>query len=553
MKQLLIITLILVCGSCKGPLKKEILVDRDSIPSNVYENALDDSKIIRFGVHVVDKAKSPLQDESIEKVLERRVGRKLMYFPDEQRQLQVVAFSGNNFLATVQECFDHHRPLVLSPDIIWLAICQGVSIHVNQHFDSLKNVLFRSEKKVDLVVRNDSLEFGGKHWQRLISDFSALTRGYTREDYYDFFVPTFSTTGMVEHTALEITMLEAMKEEFVYIGEGGCGIPYISLKGTRDDWEDILTRLEKLNSMGLDHWSKELEAVIKSFIHVYDNQIDLGFWRDIFKSAEDYDGLYISGWILKFFPYLKAKENEGVYDQTAQAARYEIGYIPNPFILAEDYLRSTVIINDIPPGIAEIEVQWHNYFKDEKKKMEVTSGFYGAIQYTDLSLEPLISFTITDKSRPAISLKYLDFKQEELPHQHEYWYPFALNNVTQKAIFNRKLFKTHENSMKFVSQVLHDSLTAYCQIYNTQPVKTAIEFSVSFRGWVYDIIIKNQGDTTGFNSFLRNQLSKMPGDWTPALMKAGQFAELYMNPTDSAKLVSVNSRLKLELFMGKAK
>jgi hypothetical protein len=83
---------------------------------------------------------------------------------------------------------------VLSPDVIWLAICQGVSIHVNQNFKKLEKKIFKKSKPDTIEIRNDSLYFGEIYWNQLIDSLSFETKQYTNADLYDFFVADFSTT-----------------------------------------------------------------------------------------------------------------------------------------------------------------------------------------------------------------------------------------------------------------------------------------------------------------------------------------------------------------------
>jgi hypothetical protein len=52
----------------------------------------------------------------------------------------------------------------------------------------------------------------------------------------------FSTTGRVEATVFQISLMEAMKNYFEYGVELACGIPEITLEGEEADYESILLR-----------------------------------------------------------------------------------------------------------------------------------------------------------------------------------------------------------------------------------------------------------------------------------------------------------------------
>ena len=70
--------------------------------------------------------------------------------------------------------FACHYPLGLSPDMIWLCIMQGLSIHVNKNAEKLKSKFVSHEGKVEIVVRRDDFVKGQQNsWQEVFSDFSA--------------------------------------------------------------------------------------------------------------------------------------------------------------------------------------------------------------------------------------------------------------------------------------------------------------------------------------------------------------------------------------------
>ncbi|MEZ6041889.1 MAG: DUF4419 domain-containing protein [Planctomycetaceae bacterium] len=49
-----------------------------------------------------------------------------------------------------------HRPVVLSPDMIWLTICQGVSHHVNQHSERFRKQLVDHSSEANRSPTPDS-------------------------------------------------------------------------------------------------------------------------------------------------------------------------------------------------------------------------------------------------------------------------------------------------------------------------------------------------------------------------------------------------------------
>ena len=46
-----------------------------------------------------------------------------------------------------------HRPLVLTPDVVWVVISQGFARYVNEHAEEMRSLLVSHEGKMDLVVQ----------------------------------------------------------------------------------------------------------------------------------------------------------------------------------------------------------------------------------------------------------------------------------------------------------------------------------------------------------------------------------------------------------------
>ncbi len=67
----------------------------------------------------------------------------------------VVPVEFHPLFAATHLAFADHRPLVLSPDMIWLAIVQGVATHVNLNSEKLRGDFVEHEGKAEILVRRD--------------------------------------------------------------------------------------------------------------------------------------------------------------------------------------------------------------------------------------------------------------------------------------------------------------------------------------------------------------------------------------------------------------
>ena len=209
-----------------------------------------------------------------------------------------------------------HRPVSLSPDVIWLLICQQFSHYVNKNPETMRKQLVSHEGKEELVVKTNDLFSEQADWVGLIDGFAAEIGKYTRDDLSSTLVADFTTTGIDERIASEVTLMDVTKPYFEYLAiYAVCGIPSITLTGTPEDWKKVLAKTRALGHIGLEWWTAELEPVLQEFVKASEGNPDYWFWKDIVKKSRPrtiqgptcgrrYRPLTkFDGWFLKFFPF----------------------------------------------------------------------------------------------------------------------------------------------------------------------------------------------------------------------------------------------------------
>ena len=209
-----------------------------------------------------------------------------------------------------------HRPVVLTPDAIWLIICQQFSHIVNEKPEKYRGVLVNHEGKKELKVESNDLFSNQADWEGLISRFTAEIDKYTNNGLATTLVADFSTTGTDERIASEVTLMDVVKPYFENTAIYGiCGIPSITLTGTPDDWRKVLEKTLALETFGLGWWTTELEPILQEFVKAAEGHPDYWFWKDIVNKTRPrtIQGPLCSkrqpkitkfdGWFLKFFPY----------------------------------------------------------------------------------------------------------------------------------------------------------------------------------------------------------------------------------------------------------
>lgn len=210
-------------------------------------------------------------------------------------------------MAAVDLAFREHRPLVLSPDMLWLLIAQGFANHVNVHAEELRPRLVKHSGKPVVVVRRDDFFKGSPEnpWPEVFAEFSRHIREHIGEATHDLLLPAFSTTGSVECAAAQVVLLDAMQSFFAFEVHTMCGIPQIVLEGTLNDWQELANRARKLEAYGLNWWMGVLVPILDEFVAAARGARNLRFWQSIYKQGAESGGPYATGWITAFFPYLK--------------------------------------------------------------------------------------------------------------------------------------------------------------------------------------------------------------------------------------------------------
>lgn len=304
----------------------------------------------------------------------------------------LVGSLGNPLVEAIHHCYAEHRPLVLAPDTIWLQICQGVAIHINNNAERLRAQVVDHAGTQRIVVRRDAFIMGGANdWAGAIGEFGAQVDTMTR-GARALFTPRFSTTTRTEQIAAEIVLLAAMHHYAEYTLFTLCGIPEITLEGTLADWERLAERAQMFAQYDLAWWIGPLQPILQQFVAAKRGSINQQFWRSIYKLVDASGGDRISGWILALFPYL---------NDTMQQPRTR-----NPALLKPVAERQALFSGqggsfdgatsgDFPSGLCTTPFIWS--YLGQEVPMRFEAGLIGIQQHaTTLALRPTIGWCVRD-------------------------------------------------------------------------------------------------------------------------------------------------------------
>ncbi|NEO84000.1 MAG: DUF4419 domain-containing protein [Spirulina sp. SIO3F2] len=353
---------------------------------------------ICFQVDDVEAVTTQLKFKSAKASLEAYLEAPLLAFSHDD-DFQVVEYCSTHPLVyAVHRAFSEHRPLVLTPDIIWLTIAQGFAQHVNNNAERLRSRFVAHQGKQELVV-NAPLPQTVEDWRSAVQGWALLIRDHVGADVYRLLECNFSTTTPVTQTASHVVMMDAFKKYFAYVLAGICGIPYITLMGTVADWQSIYNRVEQMAQYDLDWWTDRLLPIFQGFVDTASGQPSREFWQHIYKPEEMYGGDLITGWLADLFPYIQHSVTEDV------SVRNPIFDVPRSKLIVENGISSRSLPNEISQSPITVEFNGH------KISLGLVSGFVGVQQTEDSYLKPEVGWAVRELDRGFVEL--LDEIQQE--------------------------------------------------------------------------------------------------------------------------------------------
>ena len=311
------------------------------------------------------------------------------------------------FFAACLTAYAEHLPLRLSPDDIWQVILHAFKIHVDLNAEKLRHKFVTHEGKKTLRIQtSDDFPFGNgdlsqaapaASWENeVFPDFAAQIKSNTIGTVHATVATRFSTSTVAAAAAHEITLMSSMRHFFEYRMETYCGIPSITLSGTRQDWLDIRTRAEQLGELMMtsfrNKWMPILLPILDEFVHAYTGQASAKFWPAMInirdkeihvhggctQSSRTTPYTYYTGWLNNLFPYLKSNEVNEALQPWEQMIRQGGGDDPG---------------GSIPNIMSSANVTWDYY--GQEYKMRFHSGFVGFTQDSDGTLAPAIGWSVT--------------------------------------------------------------------------------------------------------------------------------------------------------------
>ncbi len=302
----------------------------------------------------------------------------------------------NQLVSAMVLAFDQHLDLMLRPQHFWLAVTQGVAMHVNTFASQLRSKLVshQGRKVLRVDVTEELVKTGSIDWQAAAASFANQIHANTIDQATKLFQCKMSNTTQAEHVCVDMTTMDACKSYFEYQVSTCCGFPRIYMQGTLADWKllksqthDLVTRICMPEFARA--WLSILDTVFDKLIAAYDTQhADTAFWESMAKKGGTSGSgatTWINGWVNVFFPYRKPGEpNEycQAFYSPSQYNKTTTHWSGKPVLV-----QVGLDVRDFPDGLSSAPVELDN------NCLEFRGGFVG-VEKTHMYVTPAVGWFV---------------------------------------------------------------------------------------------------------------------------------------------------------------
>lgn len=224
-----------------------------------------------------------------------------------------------SLIGSLAEAFVKHYHLKIRPDDVWLSIIITFANYASQYSDEMadyfpKDIFASNTITIDALTDQYGNLFKDIYsWKPVLSEFVTKIDN-TIHNAPIWMIPNFTTTTKKDRMIGHLAIMGSVKKFLNYTFKYLCGIPQVTMYGTRDDWQLLIQNVEEIekigreaNRAGLVDWCAILKPVLEKFLDSYDGNVDNDFWQSCIFPSSGYSKFdYISGWALAFAPF-----NEG--------------------------------------------------------------------------------------------------------------------------------------------------------------------------------------------------------------------------------------------------
>ena len=219
----------------------------------------------------------------------------------------IAARSG--FIEAVVHAYNTHSRLVLTPDLVWNTILAQLGLYMDANAEKLRAKVVDHSGKETITVTGGGSTLTKETAAAFAELFLEAILARMNSDA-KWLVPDFSTTTATDRVCGAISLMAAAKSYFTYIAMFACGIPYVALRGTEDDWVRLAEKVTKLRHFETDDaafsaFVTKLEFIAANLLATKRGKPDMEFWdRAVTRVRLGSGGQTgIGGWVSAFMAF----------------------------------------------------------------------------------------------------------------------------------------------------------------------------------------------------------------------------------------------------------
>lgn len=211
----------------------------------------------------------------------------------------------SSFIGSVYASYCDHLNLSFRPDDVWLTICIAFANYASQFSPEVVG------EHLGIMTKSIRLEAppSPASWMEAVDGLAQKLSNLTKKSL-DWMVPDFTTTTASDRLVGQLAMMGAAKRLVSYVIPA-CGIPQVTMQGTRQDWASLLEKVEHIAQCGVQfklvdlvNWRDILVPILRQFLASYDGEVNELFWQRCVHDGP-LCGSGVNGWINAFSPFVK--------------------------------------------------------------------------------------------------------------------------------------------------------------------------------------------------------------------------------------------------------
>jgi hypothetical protein len=163
----------------------------EKFPKEKPEKRKTESKIIPVSDVAIAKRKLP--ESSYSEITNLLFNGNIEAIPLGYQEEKYVYTRIHPMIGALHYGFAHHRPVCITPDMMWMMILQGFAEHISFNTDSLSPLLFKDTNEVDIKIGRDEFIRGSAEndWSTVFPEFSEEISNHTLSNVHPLFCKAF--------------------------------------------------------------------------------------------------------------------------------------------------------------------------------------------------------------------------------------------------------------------------------------------------------------------------------------------------------------------------